>query len=515
MVLLTFLSGSLKGTQSRFEQPVVRIGRAADCDLRLDEQDLAVSNHHAEIVRDADGYVIIDIASTNGTWLGRERVAKHRLAPGDVIVFGQGGTAVRVDSIEALPAPDGAARETRPPRHTVPMARTPPPMARTPAPGTGPEIAERVKRNADTTTARVADIAAARVAEERARAGGGSSGQTMLIMADAVAETHRATKAQSGRRWSKVVAAVAGAGVLVAAGLGVVIWLQRQEIKRLVAQKQSIDRDIEAVQKAMEGESDAARLAVLEQRLDELTGNARSTIGELARQDREKARELEDSGDELDRAIRRILVKFDAPTYAVPPVFKQALQEQVDVLARSSNLKFIYRRRTRYWPMIQREFSALGLPEEMAYIAWAETQFDPEQVSPAGAKGMWQMGAPTARELGLRVDDEVDERIDVAKQTKAAARKLANLLSLFGTDSFMLAMASYNRGEAGVRRVLLEVAQEKDGFRKEKRDFWHLYRLKRLPTETLDYVPRVLAAAVVCSNPARYGLEPERPARAP
>jgi membrane-bound lytic murein transglycosylase D len=103
----------------------------------------------------------------------------------------------------------------------------------------------------------------------------------------------------------------------------------------------------------------------------------------------------------------------------------------------------------------------------------------------------------------------------VAKQTKAAARKLANLLSLFGTDSFMLAMASYNRGEAGVRRVLLEVAQEKDGFRKEKRDFWHLYRLKRLPTETLDYVPRELAAAVVCSNPARYGLEPERPARAP
>jgi membrane-bound lytic murein transglycosylase D len=62
-----------------------------------------------------------------------------------------------------------------------------------------------------------------------------------------------------------------------------------------------------------------------------------------------------------------------------------------------------------------------------------------------------------------------------------------------------------------VRRVLRSAALEKDGFRKEKRDFWHLYRLKRLPPETRDYVPRVLAAAVVCSDPERYGLEAPKP----
>jgi membrane-bound lytic murein transglycosylase D len=67
-------------------------------------------------------------------------------------------------------------------------------------------------------------------------------------------------------------------------------------------------------------------------------------------------------------------------------------------------------------------------------------------------------------------------------------------------------MASYNRGEAGVRRVLHDVAQEQGGFRKEKRDFWHLYRLKKLPEETREYVPKILAAAVVCNNPERYGL---------
>jgi len=71
----------------------------------------------------------------------------------------------------------------------------------------------------------------------------------------------------------------------------------------------------------------------------------------------------------------------------------------------------------------------------------------------------------------------------------------------------MLAMASYNRGEAGVRRVLHQIAQEPGGFRKEKRDFWHLYRLKKLPEETLEYVPQILAAAIISNNPQKYGLE--------
>ena len=70
----------------------------------------------------------------------------------------------------------------------------------------------------------------------------------------------------------------------------------------------------------------------------------------------------------------------------------------------------------------------------------------------------------------------------------------------------MLAMASYNKGENGVRRVLRKVAQTPGGFKRSKRDFWHLYRLKLLPEETREYVPKILAAAIVCSNPARYGL---------
>jgi soluble lytic murein transglycosylase-like protein len=330
----------------------------------------------------------------------------------------------------------------------------------------------------------------------------------MGILAAVVASVHQATRQASGRRWQKVVAGVAAVGLVVAAVMGVVIWKQRQEIEALVSQKTALDREIEQVQQAMAGETDGARLGELEARLAQLTGRAQATLGEVAHQDRTRAEELENQGDDLERAIKQILAKFDAPTYAIPPLFKETLQREVDRLSHAGNLKFVYGRRNRHWPVITDAFAKLGLPEEMAYIAWAETQFDPERISPAGARGMWQMTAATARELGLRVDPEVDDRLDVEKQTRAAARKLANLLSVFGSDSFMLAMASYNSGEAGVRRVLLQVAQEKDGFRKEKRDFWHLYRLRRLPQETMDYVPRVLAAAVVCGNPKKYGLEP-------
>jgi len=67
-------------------------------------------------------------------------------------------------------------------------------------------------------------------------------------------------------------------------------------------------------------------------------------------------------------------------------------------------------------------------------------------------------------------------------------------------------LASYNRGENGVRRALRQVAQDPGGFRKDKRDFWHLYRLKLLPEETREYVPKVLAAAIVANNAKKYGL---------
>ncbi len=500
MVQLTFLSGAQTGRQLRLDRSVIRFGRSEDCDIRLDDpQDLMVSSHHAEIVVEDGAPVVIDTGSTNGTWVNGLKVVKQRLQPGDVLSLGgEQGVALRVDAL-------GPARPVRakPDPRQATLAVANPLLS-----GTAGKIPPILVPQANVTAALVASEAAIKVASERAKAGGPNSGLTMDIMAAAVVQVQQSTRLHASRKWLRVVAAVGAAGLLVAGIMGAVIWKQHREINRLVSMKGVLDREIEQVHRAMERETDEGRLAELEQRLAQLSGTAQTTLVQVAQRDRSRAEALLNEGDELELAIKRILAKFDATTYAIPPLFKETLRREVDLLARAGNLKYIYSRRNRHWPLITEAFGKLGLPEEMAYIAWAETQFDAEKVSPAGARGMWQMTAGTAMELGLRVDDQVDERLDVDKQTRAAARKLANLLSVFGADSFMLAMASYNSGEFGVRRVLVQVAQEKDGFRKEKRDFWHLYRMRKLPQETMDYVPRVLAVAVICGEPKKYGLEP-------
>ena len=506
MIRITHLSGSLRGRTSTSAKPTLRVGRAADCDVRFHKaRDPKVSNHHAEFLFEDGCWFVVDTASTNGTLVEGRRIGKHRLRQGEEVQFGKGGPLLRVefDAQEGL----GGAMKTEAVSVTAVHAagghhRMVSPSPRIDATSELSRISSDLQESADTATAKLAEIAARKVAQERAKAGGMSSGKTMLIMASTLKQVQRTTQAATARRWVKVVAAVAGLAAVIVAVMGIVIAQQKRQIEELVKQKERIDKDIEAVEQQISEESEPQRLAALEEKLNTLTGNAQSTLTALGKSDKKKAEALAERGDELDRQIRDILRKFDADTYAVPPIFKERLRFHVDEL-----VKFIYGRKQRYWPMITRQFSALGLPEEMAYVAWAETQFDPKAKSAAGAAGMWQMMASTAQSYGLRVDASVDERYDPEKETRAAARHLANLLAEYGSDSFMLAMASYNRGEAGVRRVLREIAQEPGGFRKEKRDFWHLYRMRKLPEETREYVPKVLAAVIVSRDAKKLGLE--------
>ncbi len=505
MIRIKHLSGSLKGSTSTSGKATVRVGRAADCDVCFDgAKDPKVSSHHAEFLLEGGSWYAVDTASTNGTIIEGRRITKARLRQGEEIQLGAGGPLVRVE-FDAADGQGGAMRTEAVNLKDLALLKKRAPRIDETAQLSA--ISIDLKDSADTQTAKLAELAARRVAEERVKAGGVSSGKTMQIMVSTLKKVQHATKTKTRKRWVKVVAAVGGVALLVVAAMSVVIVRQKREIEQLVKQKERLDKEIGKVEDEMDSESDPERLAALEEKLNALSGSAEKTIETLGKSDQRKAAEIADQGDALDQQIRAILRKFDAATYAVPPVFKERLKFHIDELAHSSNLKFIYHRKQRYWPGILREFSALGLPEEMAYIAWAETQFDPKAKSSAGAAGMWQLTASTARNFNLRVEGDIDERLDPRKETHAAAQYLANLLAEYGSDSFMLAMASYNRGESGVRRVLHQIAQEPGGFRKEKRDFWHLYRLKKLPEETREYVPKVLAAAIVSQDPKKYGLE--------
>jgi membrane-bound lytic murein transglycosylase D len=156
------------------------------------------------------------------------------------------------------------------------------------------------------------------------------------------------------------------------------------------------------------------------------------------------------------------------------------------------------KRSARYLPMVQNVFRAEGLPLDLAYVPIIESAFNPNAVSRARAKGIWQFMAGTATENGLKRDWYIDERADPEKATQAAASYLHTLASAFSGD-WHLALASYNGGPGLVQRACK---------RTRLNDFWSLTdKSSTLPRETREYVPMILAAIVIARNPAQYGFD--------
>jgi len=163
-------------------------------------------------------------------------------------------------------------------------------------------------------------------------------------------------------------------------------------------------------------------------------------------------------------------------------------------------------RQTRYGALIAQKLRDGGLPEDMTYLALVESWYDPNAFSKAAAVGIWQFMAGTARGAGLRVDWWVDERRDPVRSTEAAVRLLSELRAQFG--SLYLAAAAYDGGDGRVSRGLVRYADRLDGVEGEDR-FFSLAETQFLRQETRDYVPKIIAAALVGKEPSRYGVTVE------
>jgi len=165
---------------------------------------------------------------------------------------------------------------------------------------------------------------------------------------------------------------------------------------------------------------------------------------------------------------------------------------------------------TRYEPMIRRELREGGIPEDMYYLALVESGFDPNAYSRAAAVGMWQFMASTGRGMGLRVDWWVDERRDPVRSTKAAVEFIRGLRDQFG--SIYLAAAAYNGGPGRVAKGLEKFADDFDGTAGDDL-FFALVDKNAFRNETREYVPQIIAAALIAKDPAHYGvtIEPKAP----
>jgi membrane-bound lytic murein transglycosylase D len=158
----------------------------------------------------------------------------------------------------------------------------------------------------------------------------------------------------------------------------------------------------------------------------------------------------------------------------------------------------------RYEAMIRERLQREGLPGDLVYLALIESGFSNTATSRAKAVGMWQFMKRTAKGYGLRVDSWVDERRDPYKATDAAVRHLADLNRRFG--SLYLAAAAYNAGSGKVSRGLIRLPEEENDSTNSDATFFRLYDTKLLRRETKDYVPKLIAAALIAKQPRRYGF---------
>ena len=209
---------------------------------------------------------------------------------------------------------------------------------------------------------------------------------------------------------------------------------------------------------------------------------------------------IETSTENLDSGLRdRARTDVDETTYDFPVEINDRVLSMLDYYTTGrgrSTIEVGLERAGLYRSMIEQIFAEEGVPLDLIYLAQAESVFKPKAVSSAKAKGMWQFISSRGREYGLRQNWWIDERSDPQKSTRAAARHLKDLYDQFG--NWYLAMAAYNSGPARVSRAMKQAGTS---------DFWTLADQRRLPRETRNYVPTIIAMTIIGKRPDRYGFD--------
>lgn len=185
------------------------------------------------------------------------------------------------------------------------------------------------------------------------------------------------------------------------------------------------------------------------------------------------------------------------PEFDIPIVLNGKVEQFIHYFQTKIREKFVIwlSRSEKYIPFMRNVLKEYGLPEDLVYLALIESGFNPYAYSRAKAVGIWQFISMTGKRYGLRVDWWIDERKDPEKSTIAAARYLKDLYDMF--ECWYLAAAGYNAGEFKIIKAMKRYRTE---------DFWKLTQYRYLKRETKDYVPLMIAAALVAKNPEKYGF---------
>lgn len=196
-------------------------------------------------------------------------------------------------------------------------------------------------------------------------------------------------------------------------------------------------------------------------------------------------------------------VRIENKNFDMPIEYNNEVHEWMEYFTGAGRRHFsVYlERKAKFEPVIKPRLAEAGLPVDLIYLAMIESGFSTSAHSHAGAVGPWQFIKSTGRLFGLKQDWWRDERRDPIKSTEAAIRYLSNLHGEFG--DWRLACAAYNSGEGKIRRAISKLGT---------RDFWEIARDRRaLMRETKDYVPKMMAAAIIGKNAEQFGFRSYQP----
>lgn len=198
-----------------------------------------------------------------------------------------------------------------------------------------------------------------------------------------------------------------------------------------------------------------------------------------------------------DDDISYLLKHDDFKDFDIPIVFNDAVKYYIGYFTNEKRKVFAnWLKRSRYYvPIIKEILRENELPEDLVYLAMIESGFNPKAYSRAKASGPWQFIYSTGGRYGLKVNYWIDERRDPEKSTIAATKYLKDLFDQFGC--WYLAAAGYNAGERRVERAIE---------RHNTNDFWELAKYNALPKETREYIPKLIAAAIIAKDPERFGF---------
>jgi membrane-bound lytic murein transglycosylase D len=562
-ITLVYRSGSLSGRRGEFDQELIRLGRKADNDVSL--SDTVVSSYHAEIRRKGSQYVLVDLESTNGTFVNGERVdGKTKLRNRDKIEIGENGPVLEFRTAEAAEAGDhpqlvlvsgswelegknlalspGIRSVGRGLKNDIVVGREQGSIVSTKHAeirfdGKSCEIEDCGSTNG--TYLNGSQVRAARLSDrdrielgtggpvlelrwksqgarrssahedsehvfrklERASKGGPAGERTMMLL-------HAANRYYKRRRWPLIVLSVVV--LLVALAAGGLYYRERQENQRLRRLAADVFYSIRSLD---------AELMKMRQR-EGFSSSIQSGLERKKRLNEEYNRYLESLGLYQGKSATEVEVmqmarELGETDLDVPRDFYRLAMAYVEKWRNDAGMRRALEnaQKTKILDKIRVALNQRGLPRQFLFIALQESRYDPGAVGPPTnfgfAKGMWQFIPGTAAEYGLkvgplkdqRVFDPQDERHNDIKATEAAARYLADLYASKAQASGLLVIASYNYGATRIIKKL-------DGLSNDPRDrnFWNFYRNQWLPDETRDYVMSIFSAAMICDKPHLFNF---------